>query len=404
MGVSDGVVVGITKIVDHGADGVHWNLVITGDGYTAAQQSDFQDNAQEFVDTLRSVPPFDDLWDDLNVHRLSVECNASGAVNPPVCDDGTAPFAGSASEVVTYYEAQYCSLATTAPNSGLRRLLTVNRAMVFDQTLENATSPGYFPNWDAVVIIVNHVEPGGSGAEDLTVFSPSFGYRRGVHELGHAAFGLADEYEYLQSCDVAEPDQYEYTEGEPVEPNVTIDASLANPKWGALVSPATAIPTTTNPDPTQCHVPDPATLPPAGTIGFFDGAYYHHHGVYRPAFDCMMRDEAFDFCGVCQQAIRLRFYTGALFAPFCFVATAVYGDPAHPDVATLRAWRDRRLRPGAPGRTGMRLLASAYQQVGPPLAAVTRRHPRLAAALRRGVFAPAAALLRRRAARQRAQR
>lgn len=79
----------------------------------------------------------------------------------------------------------------------------------------------------------------------------------------------------------------------------------------------------------------------------------------------------------------------------CFVATAVYGDPEHADVVFLREWRDRHLSPGARGRAAMRLLVAAYARVGPRLAHVVDGLPRVTALLRRLVFMPAVAVLRR---------
>ena len=48
----------------------------------------------------------------------------------------------------------------------------------------------------------------------------------------------------------------------------------------------------------------------------------------------------------------------------CFVATACYGDSEHPDVVTLRQWRDGRLQQT---RAGRRFIA-AYYRVSPPIA------------------------------------
>jgi hypothetical protein len=82
-------------------------------------------------------------------------------------------------------------------------------------------------------------------------------------------------------------------------------------------------------------------------------------------------------------------------SPECFVGTAVYGDPDHPDVALLREWRDKRLAPGIRGRTAMRVLVAAYERLGPRLAHIVGGWPRLTAFLRRFVFAPVVAVLRR---------
>jgi hypothetical protein len=74
----------------------------------------------------------------------------------------------------------------------------------------------------------------------------------------------------------------------------------------------------------------------------------------------------------------------------CFVAEAVYGDPRHPDVESLRAWRDRSLAPGARGRRLMAAAVAVYARVGPPAARVVEGRPRLRAILRRLLLAPLA--------------
>lgn len=59
----------------------------------------------------------------------------------------------------------------------------------------------------------------------------------------------------------------------------------------------------------------------------------------------------------------------------CFVATAAYGDPYHPDVAWLRAFRDEHLLPHPIGRAFLKF----YWTVGPRLAGIVRARPALAA-------------------------
>lgn len=58
----------------------------------------------------------------------------------------------------------------------------------------------------------------------------------------------------------------------------------------------------------------------------------------------------------------------------CFVATAAYADPWHPDVKYLRAFRDQWLVHRIWGRG----LIAAYWRIGPRLAGPVRRSPRLA--------------------------
>lgn len=125
-----------------------------------------------------------------------------------------------------------------------------------------------------------------------------------IHELGHSAFGLADEYEYLAGCPSGEVGHDVYAGGEPLEPNVTANASAATIKWAAFLTPGVTMPTTTNPDCSLCD-PLPADPQPAGTVGAYMGARYFHCGLFRPTFTCKMRVESAPFCPVCQNEIRI---------------------------------------------------------------------------------------------------
>lgn len=74
----------------------------------------------------------------------------------------------------------------------------------------------------------------------------------------------------------------------------------------------------------------------------------------------------------------------------CYIATACYGDGDHPDVRALRAWRDTRLLPTAPGR----LLARLYDLGSPPLARRLGPNAPLSRFLRRCMLGPLARRLR----------
>jgi subtilisin family serine protease len=62
----------------------------------------------------------------------------------------------------------------------------------------------------------------------------------------------------------------------------------------------------------------------------------------------------------------------------CFIATAAWGSPLEPHVASLRAFRDRWLLASAPGRAAV----DVYYRLSPPLARTISRHPPLRAAAR----------------------
>jgi hypothetical protein len=67
----------------------------------------------------------------------------------------------------------------------------------------------------------------------------------------------------------------------------------------------------------------------------------------------------------------------------CFIATAAYGSAWHPHVASLRRFRDERLRPNAAGRAAI----AVYEAVSPPIAAFIAPRPTLRA-VTRGALSP----------------
>jgi hypothetical protein len=73
----------------------------------------------------------------------------------------------------------------------------------------------------------------------------------------------------------------------------------------------------------------------------------------------------------------------------CFVATAAYGDPSHPDVEALRRFRDRYLMKSRAGRTFVEL----YYRYSPPLARFVAKYPVLRA-MSRALLYPAVLLCR----------
>src|SRR5512132_519014 len=148
----------------------------------------------------------------------------------------------------------------------------------------------------------------GSGATPHTYFDATFSTAPGaaeiaLHEIGHSAFGLADEYEYYAGCSSGEAGHDVYAGGEPVEPNVTRNTNRATIKWrSVLTSPQDALPTTANAHCAQC---DPQANPRAADyVGAYEGARYMHCGCYRPAYDCRMRTLGQPFCGACRKTIR----------------------------------------------------------------------------------------------------
>jgi len=223
MGASDGRVVGTTRIVDNGDVSERWNLVIVAEGYRETELPQFALDAQSFVDTLAATPPFDGLMSALNVFRVDVASTDSGADDPAACK-------GSGRTAATFFDASFC-------NSGIQRLLIVDNLGVFN--VVNAE----VPEWHMIMVVVNSAVYGGSGGQ-VAVFSLAAGANEiALHEMGHTAFGLADEYEFFAGCG-RDTDRNHHPAREPVEPNVTINSNRTTIKWRNLIAAATPVPTT----------------------------------------------------------------------------------------------------------------------------------------------------------------
>jgi len=288
LSTADGSVSATQKIVDHGPDAQRYNIVILGDGYRAAELAKYHADVQAFVDVLRQTAPFGDLWCGINVHRIDVASTDSGADDPLACGDGSA---GSGTLAKTYFDATFCS------GGAIRRLLTC------DSVSARNVAHAKVPATHVALVIVNSPLYGGSGG-DVATFSIAPGAAEiALHEMGHTAFGLADEYEYYAGCGSGEAGHDVYTGGEPVEPNVTRNTNRATIKWKAVLSsPIDALPTTANANCAQCD--SQANPKPTEYVGAYEGARYMHCGCYRPAYECRMRVLGRAFCGACQKTIR----------------------------------------------------------------------------------------------------
>lgn len=306
MTTADGSVLGTRQIVDNGPASQRWNLVVLGDGYQDSQMNQYTNDVQRFVDALLATPPFDEMRPAINVFRVDVASTDSGADDPVACG-------GSGATARTYFDASFC-------NSGIRRLLLVNT------TTALTTASAQVPQWTVALVVVNSTVYGGSGGAVATFSLAAGAEEIGLHEVGHTAFGLADEYEYFAGCGV-DTDRNNHPAVEPAEVNVTVNTNRATLKWRHLVAASTPIPTTRNADCRQC---DPQPEPqPAGRVGLYEGAHYYHCDAFRPQFDCKMRALGFPFCAVCRERIR------QILAPYIPDIPATFPVDAIPAVPVL---------------------------------------------------------------------
>lgn len=268
-------IVRVEKIVDNGDSARLWDLVILGDGYVAGELPLYEAQVKSVAESMLGQSPFNRLRSFINVHRVDVASDESGAGD--LC---------KGVQRATFFGSNFCYDRIE------RLLVTADDARVLDAAM------GAVPQFNAALVMVNSETYGGSGGA-VPVFSTAAGaFEIALHEMGHSHFGLADEY-----CDlgIAAP-----SPGELAAPNVT--RTLQPLKWQRFTTPGTPIPTTTNANCKRC---DDQVNPFAdGTVGAFEGAQYAPCGTYRPQYDCRMRTLGVPFCRICEETIV------SAFAPF----------------------------------------------------------------------------------------
>jgi hypothetical protein len=298
------------QLLNNGEPAAKVDLLILGDGYTAAERGKFERDARRLVDILFAVEPFKSRKADFNVWGLVPAAAESGISRPSTGRHRRSPVGatydafGSERYVLTFENRALRDIAAHAP-------------------------------YDVVEILVNGETYGGGGIFNLyaTVAADSaWAPYVFVHEFAHHFAGLADEY---YTSDVAYLPAGNRVE--PWEMNVTALHDPATLKWKDLVTPGTPLPTPWPKAAFEEHSraiqsrrrairaanrpeaemdalfreqqTEETTMlrsgPHANAVGAFEGANYEAKGYYRPQVDCIMftRNEV-PFCAVCRRALE----------------------------------------------------------------------------------------------------
>jgi len=285
------------------------DLLLLGDGYTAAELPKFRRDAERLTEVLFSTSPFKEHRRDFNVWGLC----------PPAAESGISrPSTGiyRASPVGATYDAFGSErYILTFDNAALRRVAE-------------------FAPYEFIEILANNRTYGGGGIFNLystVAVDNAFANYVFVHEFGHHFAGLADEY-YTSAVAYAPATE----RVEPWEPNATALLDPAHLKWKDLVAPDTPLPTPWNKGAFEQYSRDVqqrrgrlrkekrpeqemealfreelrheqgmfAREPYADRVGAFEGAIYEARGYYRPQLDCIMFSRTEHFCAVCRRAIE----------------------------------------------------------------------------------------------------
>jgi hypothetical protein len=298
----------VWAVMENGPPRDKVDLLLLGDGYTAAEMEKWHRDARRTAGLLFAASPFQEHRQDFNVWAIDTPAEESGVARPSDGVHRRSPLRagydafGSERYILTFDNKRLREIASAAP-------------------------------YEFIEIVVNDRKYGGGGIFNLfatvsadNAFTPYVF----VHEFGHHFAGLADEY---YTSDVAYGSTSERPE--PWEPNATADPQAA--KWKDLLTAGIGLPSawpkqefekmqqevqTRRRALRAQHRPEEemealfgeerdrdtrllGSGPNVGKAGAFEGAMYEARGYYRPQQDCIMftRDEV-GFCAVCRRAIE----------------------------------------------------------------------------------------------------
>ncbi|MEU6451559.1 M64 family metallopeptidase [Streptomyces sp. NPDC046979] len=264
----------VVPIAETGPTADRLDVTIIGDGYTAAQQEDFLQDARVKWDAVTDIEPYKSYEGLFNVWAVQAVSQDAGVTGDPTQDVTRNTALGS------YF---FCD--------EIERLICVD----LDKTKSYADKA---PATDLVIVVSNSTKYGGAGYSGL---AGDYGYDGvstlssdnaqstliAAHEMAHSIGLLADEYQY---------DGYgAYPGDEPAAANVsklTADRMAAQgAKWADWLG---------------------ETDPSGGVVDTFEGGDYYEYGIYRPTANSIMRSlntDQFNLPG--REAMIAGFYRSA---------------------------------------------------------------------------------------------
>jgi hypothetical protein len=263
----------VTELLRSGPNGSKRNLVIIGDGFTAANQAGYDTFVTNTV--IRgvfneSISGTDDFYpiamNAFNIFRVNANSQQSGITT--VDSNGMVTNA-----VNTFLGFRYSGVwgrcwMEPGPNSNTTLNNTLNQLV---------------PGWDYAFIILNTTSGGGCRRGNTLAITMGSGATTAMHEMGHMVGNLGDEYTGTAN----------FTGTDPGIINMTTATTRATLKWNTFVNPSTPIPT--NAGAFTGSTSDDAGLFAGATFG---GTRYAS-GISRPAVNCRMNGNAPPFCPIC---------------------------------------------------------------------------------------------------------
>ncbi len=244
----------VTDVQVTGPVAQRFNLVVLGDGYTAAEQPKFQADVARHMNTLWSLEPFKSYRSYFNVYAVSIASPESGVD----CDPGLdAPRRNTPLNMGFWGGCDAGSV---------QRLLTVDDAAA--QRYADLV-PGTTKANRQILALGNSTTYGGAGGTYATASGGNaLSALISPHELGHSLGGLDDEYDYYARG--VPGGAYEGGEPASIHHTTLTEQQMReqHAKWYRWLG-----------EPSES----------GGTIGRYEGGLYTQTGVWRPSAHSMMK-------------------------------------------------------------------------------------------------------------------
>lgn len=291
----------VSQLRNAGPVGTKRNLVVIGDGFSAADQAAYDNWIQmQLIDGVFARDYFREDASAWNIFRVNLESVDSG-ISERVYNESGTPDDGRDDTIAS----------DTVRNTALGMIFSGSWAhcwMEYGSDTESrlqAALDQWVPDYNFVLIVLNTPRFGGCGGGGRAHVTLGVGWDTVAHEFGHGLGGLADEYSVAG----------DYTSGEPREVNATIDTNRATTKWSNFIAPATQVPTGLGAGAGYNQGVAPAGWHSDQDVGVFEGCKTNDTGVFRPVLNCRMNGNAPPYCPVCYTALKRQYdsWTGHTF-------------------------------------------------------------------------------------------
>ncbi|TDD69383.1 peptidase [Actinomadura darangshiensis] len=248
-----------------------FNLVVLGDGYTAADMPKFRTHLAKHLNDLWTIEPFKSYRSYINVYAVETPSAESGVS----CDPALSSPRRSTPLSMAFWSG--------CRDDGIQRLLVMDSAAAKTYAdLVQGTSTGN----RQILALANSDTYGGAGGTYATASGGNaMSALIAPHELGHSLGGLDDEYDYYQrgvpggTYSGPEPDSIHHTLLTEQE------MKAQKKKWWRWLGERSES---------------------GGTIGRYEGGLYFSKGVWRPSQHSMMKTLGYYYDQVARERMTQR--------------------------------------------------------------------------------------------------